>query len=167
MTKNKNVTVGRTTVIPQLLACAALLLLVACVSTPTGEVVQKPIDPAPIAACCSATGHNPDNVPFVLGGNCFCTPTNGVVEAMHAAGLHTEVDYKQLAQLYSNAGIVTDYDHRGCNNLCELGPHVAFGGKCMATPTPGTKNFERVMALTAEQVSANKSNQQVEKEGVE
>jgi hypothetical protein len=159
MSKYKNVTVGRKAVVISALACASLFVLAACSTAPTGDVVQKPIDPAPIAACCSATGHNPDNVPFILGGNCFCTPDNRIVEAMHAAGKHTEVDYKKLVQLYSGAGIATDFDHKGCNNLCELGPHVAFGGKCMVTPMPGTKNFERVMAVTAEQVTANASNQ--------
>ncbi len=99
----------------------------------------------PPLSCCDATGHNPDNVPFVLGGNCFCTPSRRLVEEMHAAGLHADMEYDALKKIYDNAGIVTGQDHRGCNNLCEYGPHVAFGGKCMASPTPGTRNYELVL----------------------
>ena len=99
----------------------------------------------PPLACCDASGHNPANIPFILGGDCFCTPSRRLLEAMHAAGHHTDVDYAALKKLYDNADIVTSQDHRGCNNLCEWGPHVAFGGKCMSCPTPGTCNYESVM----------------------
>jgi hypothetical protein len=105
------------------------------------------MDAPPVVACCSSTGHNPENIPFILGGNCFCTPTRSVVEAVHAAGFHQDVDYGKLVKMYGDAGITTDLDHRGCNNRCNNGPHVAFGGKCMATPTPGTRNYERVIAM--------------------
>jgi tetratricopeptide (TPR) repeat protein len=99
----------------------------------------------PPLACCDATGHDPENIPFILGGDCFCTPSRRLVEAMHAAGYHTDVDYAALKKLYDNADIVTSQDHRGCNNLCSGGPHVAFGGKCMSNPTPGTRNYESVL----------------------
>lgn len=112
--------------------------------------VQKSMTAPARAACCSATGHIDSNVPFVLGGHCFCTPSRSLVEAMHAAGLHPDVDYLRLVQMYEDAGITTDLDHRGCNNMCSKGPHVAFGGSCMATPTPGTPNYERVIAMIVE-----------------
>jgi hypothetical protein len=121
----------------------ALAALIGC--APAVVSVDKPMEAPPVVACCSAGGHNPDNIPFILGGKCYCTPSQEVVEAMHAKGLHLDVDYKKLVQMYKDAGITTDLDHRGCNNLCKNGPHVAFGGKCMATPTLGTKNYERVM----------------------
>jgi hypothetical protein len=70
--------------------------------------------------------------------------------AMHQAGHFLDVDYKKLVKMYADAGIATDLDHRGCNNLCDKGPHVAFGGKCMATPTPGTRNYERVISMAAD-----------------
>jgi tetratricopeptide (TPR) repeat protein len=99
----------------------------------------------PPLACCDATGHHPDNIPFILGGNCFCTPSHRLVEEMHAAGHHGDVEYDALKKMYDDAGIVTGQDHQGCNNLCEYGPHVAFGGKCMVCPTPGTRNYELVL----------------------
>jgi hypothetical protein len=106
----------------------------------------KPVKAAPATACCDATGHNPDNIPFILEGSCFCTPTRKLVDKMHAAGFHPDTDYRSLKDMYDQAGIVTCHDHRGCNNLCEKGPHVAFGGKCMASPTPGTRNYEKVLS---------------------
>jgi hypothetical protein len=125
----------------------ALALLMGC--APGVVVVDKPMEAPLVVACCSATGHNPSNIPFILGGKCFCTPSREVIDAMHAAGQHLDVDFKKLVQMYADAGITTDLDHKGCNNLCSRGPHVAFGGKCMATPTPGTKNYERVLTMTA------------------
>jgi hypothetical protein len=122
-------------------------------------VVQKSITPPVRLACCSATGHIDTNVPFILGGNCFCTPSLGLVEAMHAAGLHLDVDYQRLVRMYEDAGITTDLDHRGCNNQCAKGPHVAFGGLCMATPTPGTRNYERVIAMIVETDSSTTQTQ--------
>jgi len=123
-----------------------LMVMMGCAPSPV-VVVNKPMDAPAVVACCSATGHKADNIPFILGGKCFCTPSAEVVDAMHALGQYLDVDYKKLVQLYSDAGIKTDLDHRGCNNLCAYGPHVAFGGKCMATPTPGTKNYERVLTM--------------------
>ncbi|UCG52685.1 MAG: hypothetical protein JSW58_03810 [Candidatus Latescibacterota bacterium] len=131
---------------PAKLVTLALTVLIGC--APAGVVlVDKPMVPPPSVACCVAVGHDPDNVPFILGGECFCTPSHRLVEEMHGAGKHLDVDYAKLVQMYKAAGITTDLDHRGCNNLCENGPHVAFGGKCMATPTPGTKNYERVISM--------------------
>jgi hypothetical protein len=134
------------------LSLIVLIGVIAC--TPAVVVVEKPLDAPPVVACCAATGHNANNIPFILGGNCFCAPSHRVVDALHATGKHTDVDYGTLVQMYKDAGIETDLDHRGCNNLCALGPHVAFGGKCMATPTPGTKNYENVLAMRTPQPSA-------------
>jgi hypothetical protein len=139
---------------PGLILCtAALGVLAGCAQIqkqPRKEVIQKSITAPPPVACCSATGHIPTNIPYILGGNCFCTPSRSLVEAMHAAGFYLDVDYDSLVQMYKNAGITTDLDHKGCNNLCSHGPHVAFGGKCMATPTPGTRNYERVLGTIVE-----------------
>jgi len=49
-----------------------------------------------------------------------------------------------LIALYEERGIKTALDHKDCNNLCEWGPHIVKGGKCMAPPTPGTNNFEEI-----------------------
>jgi hypothetical protein len=146
------------TIVATLMLCAATAVVVVCTTAPPTNVVNKPLEPAPIAACCTATGHRSGNIPFILGGNCFCTPSKRVVDALHADGLFLDIDFRKLTQLYEDAGIATDFDHRGCNNMCEKGPHVAFGGKCMATPTPGTKNYERVLAVTADQIAAMNNN---------
>jgi len=132
-----------------LLGGVILISLTGCAQIPAQKevVITKSITPPVRVACCSATGHIDTNVPFILGGNCFCTPSRGLVEAMHAAGLHLDVDYRRLIRMYEDAGITTDLDHKGCNNRCAKGPHVAFGGLCMATPTPGTRNYERVIAM--------------------
>ncbi len=145
----------------------AVFLLIGCIP-PRAKVIKrtpKQMNAPPPLACCDAIGHNPNNIPFILGGNCFCTPSHRLVEAMHAAGHHLDVDYKMLVQMYRDAGIATDLDHRGCNNLCENGPHVAFGGRCMATPTPGTRNYERVISTTVAQIDS--LYKQTAKEGVE
>jgi tetratricopeptide (TPR) repeat protein len=108
----------------------------------------------PPLSCCDATGHDPDNIPFILGGDCFCTPTRRLVETMHAAGHHSDVDYNALKRKYDSEGIVTGHDHIGCNNLCKSSPHVGFGGKCMVSPTPGTRNYERVLQWTRSELEA-------------
>ncbi len=139
------------------LAVSILIALWGC--GPTVKVVaekSKPFDALPAVACCSATGHSPDNIPFILGGNCFCTPSHRLIEAMHSAGYHLDIDHRKLVKMYKDAGIVTDLDHRGCNNLCDKGPHVAFGGKCMATPMPGTRNYERVISMAVDSTMASR-----------
>ncbi len=141
-----------------ILGGVTLGVLVGCsqIKTRTQKVVvQKSMTAPARVACCSATGHIDTNVPFILGGNCFCTPSRSLVEAMHTAGLHLDVDYHRLVRMYKDAGITTDLDHKGCNNMCGKGPHVAFGGSCMATPTPGTRNYERVIAMIVEPDSSN------------
>jgi len=119
---------------------------------------SKSVTAPPARACCDATGHNPDNVPFILGGNCFCTPSRRLMDELHAAGHCTDLDYEALKKLYDGAGIVTGQDHRGCNNLCEYGPHVAFGGKCMASPTPGTSNYEHVLQWSPAAADTTRAN---------
>jgi hypothetical protein len=52
--------------------------------------------------------------------------------------------YEAYLALHKQKGVVTDLDHKGCGNLCAQGPHVLLGGKCMATPTPGSAMYERV-----------------------
>ncbi|NIO29541.1 MAG: hypothetical protein GTO29_13420 [Candidatus Latescibacteria bacterium] len=144
----------------------ALIIFIGCGPRRGGFfVVNKTLDAPPPVACCSATGHNPDNIPYILGGNCFCTPSHRLIQAMHAAGYHPDIDYKSLVNMYKHAGITTDLDHRGCNNLCSNGPHVAFGGKCMATPTPGTRNYERVLSTAV--APAETSGNAKEKEGTD
>jgi hypothetical protein len=55
-----------------------------------------------------------------------------------------DMTFGAFLQRFADRGIKTGPEHAGCNNRCESGPHVVFGGKCMAAPTPGTENYEQV-----------------------
>jgi hypothetical protein len=94
--------------------------------------------------CFDSVGHKAGSKPFIMGGTCCCTPTKELMDKYHADGLLMDVQLQDLINLYESAGIKTALDHQGCNNLCQWGPHILKGGKCMAPPTPGTFNFEEV-----------------------
>lgn len=94
--------------------------------------------------CTDATGHHRSARPVLLGGTCACTPCVSVLSDYQSQGLFAGLDVDGLIRWYREQGVKTDLEHRGCNNLCEEGPHVAFGGRCQATPTPATVNFEQV-----------------------
>ena len=116
---------------------------------------QAPYRPLPYApksdtapqplVCHDAIGHIRGNRPWILGGNCCCTPTPQNYRLHVAAGtIDSGMSYGEYLELYRAKGIVTDLDHRSCGNLCKYGPHVMLGGKCMATPIVGTAMYERV-----------------------
>lgn len=97
--------------------------------------------------CNDITGHRHGATPFVMGGTCTCTPTESNFALHKDQGTINEtMTYASYMELYRSRSIVTDLDHKGCNNLCDHGPHVVFGGGCMATPTPGTLNYEKVVS---------------------
>ncbi len=91
--------------------------------------------------------------PWILEGTCCCTPTSKLIEEYHKAGLGIALE--DLIKKYKEAGITTDLDHKNCNNCCDHGPHVVKGGKCMATPTMGTSNFEEVISGIFTQKESN------------
>jgi hypothetical protein len=150
-----------------------LLLLVAacaCVLAAGCGPSYKPIPYMPKAAqapqplaCHDAIGHIDGNKPWVLGGNCCCTPTQANFEMHQAKGtVDKGMSYDAYLALYKAKGVVTGLDHKGCGNLCARGPHVLVGGKCMATPTPGTWTYERITygphaPLTGSDALANES----------
>lgn len=107
--------------------------------------VTQPATLAPAVYCHEGTGHFAGAVPWILGGKCCCTPTKAMFEVHQAEKtLPADMTYVAYLKLYADRGIKTDLDHAGCNNRCADAPHVVFGGKCMATPTPGTANYEQV-----------------------
>ena len=106
----------------------------------------KPNAAPPLRYCCDATGHQPHARPFIFGGTCCCTPTPRLMEQYHRDGLLKDYTTGRLMSAYAERGIMTDHGHRGCNNACRWGPHVIRGGHCMATPTPGTANYEEVLS---------------------
>lgn len=107
-------------------------------------VNTKSVQSPPIKYCNDATGHTPGAKPWILGGTCCCTPSPELMELYHKDGIALDLTYEDLVRMYNSAGITTDLDHKGCNNMCDHGPHVIKGGKCMCTPTPGSKNYEEV-----------------------
>jgi len=107
--------------------------------------VPKSAAAPPILTCHDAVGHVQGAKPWILGGTCCCTPTRENYERSLAEGtIPRDLAYEATLDLYKQRGIVTDLDHKGCGNLCDHGPHVVLGGRCMATPTPGTPMYEAV-----------------------
>lgn len=130
-----------------LAGCAALVAAAGCGAPPYRPlpyVPKAPMTPNPLV-CHDAIGHIKANKPWILGGNCCCTPTpeNYKRHVKHGT-IPRATSYEQYLALYKQRDIVTDLDHKGCGNLCDHGPHVVMGGRCMATPTPGTAMYEQV-----------------------
>jgi len=134
------------------LARGFVLLLVPLVLIGCARGVSEPPAPAPpppmptaIVYCHDGTGHIAGAIPWILGGKCCCTPTREMF-AVHQAEKTVPADmtYEAYLKLYADRGIKIGPEHAGCNNRCADGPHVVFGGKCMAAPTPGTANYEQV-----------------------
>lgn len=107
--------------------------------------IHKPARPPAIKHCCDATGHRRGTKPFIFGGTCCCTPSAHLQGQYQADGVLSGYTVGRLASAYAERGIKTDRDHKGCNSLCGFGPHVVKGGHCMATPTPGTLNYEEIV----------------------
>lgn len=126
------------------LVIAVLLALTGCVSKQVPFQAKSLEKPTPVH-CFDAVGHMPGTKPFIFGGTCCCTPTPQLMEQYHSDGFLIDMQYEDLVRAYSDRGIqLESVSHKGCNNLCEHGPHVVKGGKCMATPTPATANFEEI-----------------------
>ena len=124
-------------------------LLMGCAPKPTAFVFTpysaKSLHPPEVKYCFDTIGHERGTYPFILGGTCCCTPSRELMDVYHDDGFLLEHDLERLLAEYDKRGIVIEHENgRMCNNCCEKGPHVVFGGHCMVPPTPGTSNFERV-----------------------
>ncbi|MBM4017160.1 MAG: hypothetical protein FJ288_02350 [Planctomycetes bacterium] len=107
--------------------------------------MPKPLTAPQPLACHDAIGHITSNKPWVLGGTCCCTPTAANFAIHRNNGtVDKSMTYEAYLALFKEKGVVTDLDHKGCGNVCTSGPHVLLGGKCMATPAPGTWMYERI-----------------------
>ena len=130
-------------------ACAALLLT-GCAPRP----VAAPFGPKPsqptfsVRYCFDHIGHEPKAVPLAMGGTCCCTPSDDSIRRLHSDGLCLDMNADDLQSRYEAKGFVTarNAGHAACNNCCDHGPHVVFGGRCMSPPVPGTQNYEDVAA---------------------
>lgn len=108
-----------------------------------GAFQAKASAPPPIKNCFDTIGHQ-GYKPHVLGWACYCNPLPGQVAVWQKEGNFVGKSVDEVVQVYKAAGLKTLDDHRDCNNLCEWGPHVVKGGKCMVPPTPLTDNYEEV-----------------------
>lgn len=116
------------------------------------EVPPPPYVPkgliAPKVVCCNDhTGHKPGAKPWIMDGTCTCTPSEELIGKLHADGFCTGMTAGDLGAMYEKAGIkLRGEGHMWCNGMCDAGPHVVLGGKCMCPPTPGTEYYERVVS---------------------
>ena len=133
--------------ISEILVLVGVLALVAIgCEKPPGPFVPRSATAPGVTYCNDHTGHKPGNKPFVMGGTCCCTPTEALMAKLHADGFCTGMTAENLREAYGEAGIkLAGPGHEHCNGLCETGPHVVMGGKCMCPPTPGTEYGELVI----------------------
>ena len=111
---------------------------------PMPYLAKSPTAPQAIV-CHDAIGHKPGNKPWILGGNCCCTPTQeAYARGVKEGAIDASMTYDQYLALYRAKGIATDLDHKACGTWCAKAPHVTMGGKCMATPAPGTAIYETI-----------------------
>ncbi len=110
-----------------------------------GRLLTPPESPPEIRHCTDPVGHIPGTYPYIYGGTCCCNPSPKLLDAYHRDGYLLEWGEDALYSAYRGREIATTRDHQGCNNLCEYGPHLVRGGRCLVPPTPGTLNFEEVL----------------------
>lgn len=128
-----------------LVAVLALVALCGC-EAPPGPFVPKAAVAPEVVYCNDHTGHKAGSKPFVMGGCCCCTPTPELMPKLQADGFCAGMTAEDLREEYAKVGIVlAGAGHERCNGLCEAGPHVVLGGKCMCPPTPGTEYAEQVV----------------------
>ncbi len=122
---------------------------------PPGPYVAKSLLAPEVVHCNDYTGHKKGSRPWALGGKCCCTPTDELMEQLHRDGFCTGMTADQLRAVYEQKGIaLKGSGHMQCNGLCDKGPHVVLGGRCMCPPTPGTVYYERVIAGPAQSAPA-------------
>ena len=125
-------------------ASAVVITMAGCGQQQLPFEAKSSEKPKPVH-CFDAVGHMPGTKPFIFGGTCCCTPSPELMEQYHRDGFLQDMEYEDLVRAYNERGIqLASVSHNACNNLCEHGPHVTKGGKCMVSPTPGTVNFEEV-----------------------
>ncbi|MEE8142823.1 MAG: hypothetical protein V3T77_06965 [Planctomycetota bacterium] len=98
-----------------------------------------------IRHCNDTVGHTRGTYPYIFGGTCCCNPSMELLDAYHRDGFLGEWGADALLWAYRSRNIATTKDHHDCNNICEYGPHLVRGGRCMVPPTPGTLNYEQVL----------------------
>jgi hypothetical protein len=122
-----------------------LVAMIAGCETAPGPFVPKARISPQVVYCNDNTGHNAGSKPWVMGGTCCCTPSDALMDQLHKDGFCQGMNADDLTARYKAAGIaLKGPGHQYCNGLCDHGPHVVLGGKCMCPPTPGTEYYEKV-----------------------
>lgn len=120
--------------------------MIAGCERPPGPYVPKARVSPDVVYCNDHTGHKQSSQPWVMGGSCCCTPSDALMDQLHKDGFCQGMTAEDLAAQYKAAGIaIYGPGHDHCNGLCDRGPHVVLGGKCMCPPTPGTGYYETVI----------------------
>ena len=121
------------------------VMISGCVVLPEPYVPKAGLVPKTVY-CNDHTGHLPGATPWILGGNCTCTPTEELMAKLHADDICTGIGAESLQAEYRAKGIaLRGATHNWCNGMCPAGPHVVLGGKCMCPPTPGTQYYEKIV----------------------
>jgi len=81
--------------------------------------------------------------PYILGGNCLCTPTWETLDAYQAGGFLTEYTLEDLLDMYRQEGIVFTPLPLSQENV-QTWRHVLDGGRLLYTPLPGSAGYERL-----------------------
>lgn len=127
-----------------LVLLVAAAALVGC-ETPPRPFVPKSETPPAVVYCTDASGHKAGAQPWILGGTCCCTPTPELMKKLQADGFCAGMSADDLIALYHKKKIELAGDnHDRCAGLCKAGPHVIYGGHCMAPPIRGTLYYERI-----------------------
>lgn len=114
------------------MAVLAVLAMLAACDTPPTRAQFAHFTPAPLTPpgevqyCFDGSPAIPDTQPFVFGGRDLSLPKTPEVAAA----------YKRLGVVWAGNGCVHDDNGYSAN-----GPHVAFGGKCLDPPPPGTREY--------------------------
>lgn len=125
------------------MAVGGLGAILAGCATQQGPFQAKATTPPAIKNCFDSLGHQGFK-PFVLGGTCYCNPLPAKIAVWQKEGHFEGKSADEIMTYYKARDVKTVFDHQNCNNLCEWGPHVVKGGKCMVPPTPLTDNYEEV-----------------------
>jgi len=137
-------------------------MLAGCDGPPPQPFVPKASVAPEVVYCNDHTGHKTGNEPWIMGGKCTCTPSEGLMQQLHADGFCKEMTAADLRKMYEKKGVkLRQAGHMWCNGYCSAGKHVVLGGNCMCPPTPGTEYYEQIVTMTrltprGETVSANK-----------
>lgn len=79
-------------------------------------------------------------LPFIMGGSCLRTPSPGLMDEYHAAGLPSDISYDRLMEIYRDEEIVIASLTPGV----ELGRHICEGGNTLYSPDPVSSGYVRL-----------------------